>query len=484
MALVFKKARLAGLFIALSLFFVSCATRAQKRFEQLGKATESGNYAKAINTVQKKKDLYGKTNRLLWYMDIGILFHYDEKYDSSNIYLEQALQTYDELFTKSITNEAASLITNDNIRPYRSKPYEIILVHMVKALNYQALGDAEAALVETRRAQLLFNEFDRKYKDGEKYHSDGMFHYLSYLNYDAIGETDNAMISLFKAVEAYQKGVVSLPNYVSDNAARMLKINDRESDVELLKIGSAQGKSPLPKIDNGQTEIIFIGNAGKGPVLQEEVWWGTYVRDGLLVVNHTGPDGKNETMSLPAPGLPPKEIEKAQKGKKTLSGTTFHIKFSMPQLQIRPSLTEYFTVNHSSFSKPQKSVVLNNYDKLALQNMEDTKNATLLRTVIRVVLRTISAQKTKGALTTNNPLANLALSIGTDIMADQLEKADTRSCFLIPKTMQMLRIPVEPGLHKIEVKAHSKSGVLSSKTFENIQVKKGQKRFVFLSSIR
>jgi hypothetical protein len=358
-------------------------------------------------------------------------------------------------------------------------------MHQFLALNYMAQGKFEEALVETKRTQLLFNEWERKDTKEAKYTNDGMFHYLSSIAFDAVDETDNSLISLFKSVEAYNQGSLSLPEEIKDYAYYKFKKNDREADIDLLKIQTSAAEDNVAGLENNNSEIILVGYAGKGPYLVEVAWWGTYVRDGLLVVHYNGPDGKMETITLPAPGLPEKEFQKASKGRKTLSGTTFHIKFAMPTLQTRPSKTEYFTVNHNSLPTARRTMVINDLDKMLAKNLEDTRGSTLMRTVIRVVLRTVASQKTKSALSGSHPLANLLMNIGTDALSDQLEKADTRSCFLIPKTIQVARIPVEPGTHEVEVTAKGNSGVtISSQTFDNIKVRPHEKRVIFYSSLK
>jgi hypothetical protein len=71
------------------------------------------------------------------------------------------------------------------------------------------------------------------------------------------------------------------------------------------------------------------------------------------------------------------------------------------------------------------------------------------------------------------------------VLSDQLEKADTRSCFLIPKSIQIARIPVKPGIHKVDVAAHGPSGqIISSRTFDNIQVRANEKKVIFYSSLK
>lgn len=467
-----------------SLFLFSCAGRTALRHEKLDDVIRSGNYLAAIDEIKKNPKLYGKTNRFLYYMDIGVLFHYAGQFDSSTLYLQTAADIYNELFAKSVTNEAAAVMINDLVRPYRSKPYEIVLMHQFIALNYLAQAKNDDALVETRRVQLLFDEWDRKDKSDTKYINDPMFHYLSSLSYDAAGEHDNAMISLYKSIQAFQSGPLQLPARLKDYAYYQLLLNDRTSDVELLNLKADLPKSDIAELGNSNSEIIVIGYAGKGPAVDENIWSGTYVKDGLLVISHTGPDGVVETISTPAPPLPETEKEKGE-GEKTSSGTTFHLKFALPVMKTFKSETNNFSVKCSGIEACFKSIVINDLEKQLQKYLNDTKGKTVARTAVRVVLRTIASQKAKDNMQTENPIANFLINIGTDALTDQMEKADTRSCFLVPKTIQVARIPVKPGTYTVDITAHDKSGaVLNTKQVSNISVRANEKTYLFYSSFK
>ncbi|MCX7727110.1 MAG: hypothetical protein N2053_09715 [Chitinispirillaceae bacterium] len=468
------------------LFFSSCTTRSFLRLQKLSDATQKGDFLSSVDFIKKNyKELYGKTNEFLYFMDIGTLYHYAEMYDSSTLYLHKAADVFDQLFVRSVTNEAAALMVNDNVRPYRSKPYELVMLHQFLALNYLATGKIEDALVETRRLQLFFDELQRKNKNDLKYDSDAMFHYISSIAYDGADESSDAMISLYHAIESFKKGPVPLPPPIKNWAYYMFILNGREEDNKLLGIKSDLPKDQIKGIENRATEIVFIGYAGSGPYLDEEVWWGTWIKDGLLVLNHTGADGREQTITLPAPPLPAAEIMKAEKRGKTVAGTTFHIKVALPVVKTKKSITKDFEIKCSCDPNPITTVVINDLDKQAIKYMEDSKNSIIARTVVRVLLRTLAAEKTKEQLMTSSVAANLLLNIGTDLLTDQLEKADTRTCFLLPKKVHIARIPVEAGTYTLEVAARGVDGsVIGSKRFENITVKKNEKKFVFYSSFR
>jgi hypothetical protein len=464
----------------------SCAGGSALRLAQLSGATVRNEYLSAIASIEKnRKKWYGSKNELLYHMDVGALYHYAGRYDSSTVYLRAASGIYDGLFTRSVTNEAAALLVNDNVRPYRSRPYELALLHQFAAFNYLAQGNVDDALVETRAVQLLFNEWERTDRHGQKYSNDPMFHYISSIAYDAAGDYDDAMISLFKAVEAFNAGPVPLPTQIRNYACWMLKLNGRAQDTMLLGITSDLPREKVSGLGNGLAEIILVGYAGRGPALVEEKWSGTYVRGGLLTISHRDEKGRVTSSSMAAPPLPRKEYEKAAGGKKNRLGTTFHISFSLPALRTFGSSTAYFTVSAGGGGAPFTSVAVNNFERQLAKNLEDTRTATLMRTVVRTTLRTIAAQKAKGAMKSDKPMKNFLLNIGTDLLADQLERADTRSCFLIPRTVQVARMPVKPGTYEVRAAAHGTGGaVMGTKTYGNVTVKQGEKKFLFYCSFK
>lgn len=471
-----------------ALFLQGCADKSRLRFEKIADAAGRDDYAKAAAEVRGHKDLYGSNNALLYHMDLGILYHYAGRYDSSILELSKAVAVHEDLFAKSVSNEAVSFVTNDNSRPYRGKPHEIVLLHQFLAFDYLALGKYDDALVEARQTQLYLDELKRKGgPEAKGYVDDGMFRYLSALAYQAAGQKDDAAISMYQAVKAYRNGPVTLPPSVAVGAYGFLKARDREADIKELKLdgGSPPAGGAVGPAEADGAEIIVVGEAGRAPTLDQNVFWGTYARDGVLVIHYHNAEGKEVTEALPAPGLPASELERLAHGRRTRSGTTFHLKFALPAVKEVKSGTRFFSVAGEAAPTPVKTDPLTDLRLLTDRYLADNKGAMLTRTVVRVVLRTITAQETKQAVSGSNPILNLIFNIGTDVLADQLEQADTRTWFLLPRTIQVARIPVKPGRHSLTVQAHDANGnPLAARAFENVEVKAGEKKFLFFASLK
>jgi len=460
---------------------LACTTRSLMRVDEFSRSVGEGQYLKGVKKIRKAQKLYGDLNRLLYYYDQGVLFHYAGEFDSSNAQLEKAEKVSDQLYARSVTNEAVALLTNDNLRPYRGRRYETILLHELMALNYLSKGLFDDALVESRKVQLAIDAFKDKDKGKDKYNDDGMCQYLSALAYGAQGMQDDADISLFKSVKAYQTGPIPLPDQVRNVAYYSLLKSQRDDDIKQLNLTPTLSADKVAELNSQRSEIILVGYAGKAPILDELVMWGDYVVDGVLVLHYRDPSSGNElTLPLPAPALPDID-EKGRRTDKVKSGSTFFVKFAIPVAVARPSRADHFGLSVDGTSDA-RSASLANTDLLLQQDLDDTKARTIGRTAIRVVLRTIAAQKAKQEMTkaTNNALANLLLNVGTDVATSQMEKADTRLCFLLPRTIHMVRVPVEPGIHSVAARVYDGPGSqLSTRNWDNVEVKPGQKKFVF-----
>jgi hypothetical protein len=165
------------------------------------------------------------------------------------------------------------------------------------------------------------------------------------------------------------------------------------------------------------------------------------------------------------------------------NGETFHISFALPEAHSFKSLVQRFnvTVDNKSGLRTEKVMAL---DKELEMNLKDDFANTMTRTAIRVVLRTIAAQAAKKAMKSDNAILNLFTSISTDIAQDQMEKADLRIALFLPNSIQMTRIPVEPGSHEVSVAAEGETGTVKVFNFGSVPVKKGEKKFIFVPAVK
>jgi len=478
----FRRLGIIPLIVMVCLLTASCTNKAARRGKALDVFFDSGDYIAVADSIKRNGEkLYGEKSEFLFHMDLGILYHYAGEYSQSNIHLQRAAQVYDDLFTKSVTNEAAAIMVNDNVRPYRSKPYELTQVHQFAALNFMAMGEFDGAIVEARKAQLLFNEWERIQAKSNRFHTDGMFHLMTSLAYERVKERDNSVISLFKSVDAYNKGPIKLPEEVAGFAYERLMADNREHDITTLGIGPNTGSNRWDA-KYGESEIVIVGHAGRAPIMKELKWYGVYVPGGHLRFNTVynnkkGAVNVRRSFEISAPLLPnDKDVRSDQRVPVTIA---------LPELVPFLSKTSHFTARLEDTDEVYSSVLLNNIAAQAGKAYDDGFAEMMARTVVRAVVRTITANKTKDIANSSNSLVGTLVSIGTDIATITMEQADLRMCFMLPESIHIIRIPVEPGRHSVTLNVYDKSGQrMGQKTFSNVDVRRGEKKVLIYNSLK
>jgi hypothetical protein len=147
---------------------------------------------------------YGSRNRLLYDMDRGMTLHLAGDYVQSNSLLEQASLEVERLYTRTIRTETAAFLTNDTMLPYEGDPYEHVMINVVKALNYAAMGQLMEAVVEARQIDHRLNVLSDSAKEKDGYREDAFARYLTGVLYEATGDLNNAFIAYRKAYDIYE----------------------------------------------------------------------------------------------------------------------------------------------------------------------------------------------------------------------------------------------------------------------------------------
>jgi hypothetical protein len=415
------------LFLLLALLLASCASPAKLRGESITKPVASGDYQGAIDNIEKNKNkLYHSGDVFLLEFDLGLLYHYSQNYRESIKHLANAEQILDDLYTRSLTNEAAALLTNDNVRPYRSYPFEEQWLHKIQILNYHALGEIDGAVVQSRRALLAIQALQEK--EEEKFNESKALRYLIALSFERQKSKDDTRI-------AYNNAGVS-------------------------------------QIPQNEQEIIVIGYAGISPVLGENKFWGTYAPDGALFLRYKDANGKQQTTMLAAIGLGG-----------GFTGRTMTIQFAIPKMVERVSQTSGFSVNVDGIQK--RTEEFSNTKSSLEKDLENGQATMLLRTAGRVIARTIAANKAKDKTQVENPWLNLGKNLLMDIGTGALEEADLRLGSAMPLTLQIARIPLRPGRHTVKIDVLDMQGRETANFAEQaVNVKKGEKVFIFAPALR
>ncbi|MBI2787943.1 MAG: hypothetical protein HYX59_04615, partial [Elusimicrobia bacterium] len=155
-------------FLVLLPFLAACGGPSGEMRKQVNGMIAARNYDGALARVEQAKEAsYGKKNQVLYYLDLGALQHDAGKFKESDESLDKSERRMEELYTKSVTKAAGTLLLNDNTTEYGGERFERAMVNVYRALNFTFLGDLEGALVEVRKLSRLLQEYADVY-NGKK----------------------------------------------------------------------------------------------------------------------------------------------------------------------------------------------------------------------------------------------------------------------------------------------------------------------------
>ncbi|MGD9488425.1 MAG: COG3014 family protein [Calditrichaceae bacterium] len=449
-------------YILTFLLIVGCASTMTQleHYEPIMMDLHTGNFENAVKKIDnaKKSGKYSKKDRVLYYLDKGAVLYFNGEYEKSNNAFEKAELAMEELFTKSISKAAGSLLLNDNILDYSGEIYENIYINIFKSLNYLNLGKFDDAYVETKRVndklRALADKYDKLVTDmnksgkskveiqtsKNKFYDDVLTHYLSYLIFSADGEYDNCRISLQKLKTAWDENTHIYDHNIPDAVKNKFYFEPSGDELHVQQ--------------NDRSALNIIAFTGLAPT-KEPV--------GGLITTYDDAVGVSE-LDVPIP-LPNIAFPGMKPG--------FHFKFSLPVLKPAESAISRIEIMADG-------VYLGNLDlledmgKIAIHTFEQKKDIIYFKTILRTVTKGLAAAKAKEKIkkeTGSNGFFTTLLNAAVDVGVDATENADLRCWRTMPNQCYIGEFDIDPGVHNITINfLNSYGSIIQSKSIEQYTV--------------
>ncbi|MDA0748472.1 MAG: hypothetical protein O2954_18290 [bacterium] len=427
-------------------FLTGCATYSHNAAD-LRASLVSQNYERATASL---KDVRKGPARLLYLLENGLVAHSQRRYESSNRYFAEAEFLADQLFTRSLSREVASLITNDTVRYYRGEEFELVFIHYYRALNYWYLGLPEDALVECRKANLKLARYATQAEYETSYKNDAFMHYLTGLFYEATGELNDAWVSYKNAQQAYEHAEEALgvhaPPALSTDLRRVEDLLDGKPHIRLTSSAPANG------------EIILFSEIGFIPrKIEEEISLPLYETD-----IRTARSGGANRVALGIAGRRGIAYYNTREIK-------YWLHVALPAYKDTPPATR--TVRVFAANQSVRSVPAQNLAAIAQQTFQDKQPVLLARTIARSLVKYAAADKISEKNKVLGFLANLFTAAS--------ESADTRSWSSLPNKIHMGRLSLPPGTYTVTIEClDAYDQILDIKVLHNIRVHTNEKTFL------
>jgi hypothetical protein len=382
-----------------------------------GCATYSGTFRKTEHDLAAQKydaalsDLKSDSSskdRVLYYLNKGMILRMERNFTASNIAFELAKKDIDSLYATSVTESVLSVTVNDTTVSYSGADYERMLLHSYMSLNYLELGQPDSARVES----LQIDEALRSYKEkhpGTKFSDDAFALYLTGMIYEDMGEYSDAMISYRSAYTAYKHtpgGVIPL-----------------ELQTDLLRMSQQQGLTnelqqyetefnAAPSVHSEQGELVFI------------------LSNGLVSMKH------ERSMIVPALN----------------SGTL--VRISLPFYREALNGNNVASARITVGNQQSTTELVDNIDSVARKNLDEHMPAIIARSAARAVVKTEAVSVVeRNAMNNggNNSSFDILGALALQVAAIATEQADTRSWLTLPSNIQMARLQLPAGKHTVTI---------------------------------
>lgn len=410
---------------------------------------EAGNPEAALAYLDKKAP--DKEN-LPFLFERGLVAHYADRYQESNAVLSRAESISEDLYTRSISKEAAALLTTDLVRPYAGARYERLLSHYYRILNYLYLNEIEEALVECRRATDLIRYYVNEDEDYDFFGAPFLA-YLSGILFESAGELNDAFIS-YQQAEGYYERTSSKtganPSY--DIGVSLVRLARRLGFAEEEALYREKyGDSHDPPESYG--ELILFYESGYVPSKYEETLTFPILKTDSFEDEPEKGRGKRGNSDFARTLV-------SRRGKsysKTKLEYLLHV--AIPAIRSnRPRLTG---IEVEAGNVEQRGILVSDVETMAIATLKSQEGVILLRTVTRALLKYLAYRKvtkksedeSKSEEETDHTKEILMDLLGraVNVVNIATEHADTRSWQTLPNQIFLLRMRLPAGSHTVKL---------------------------------
>lgn len=397
---------------------------------------------------------------LVRHLQLGVALHQAGRYAESNQALAWAEDEADRRYTRSVSQAAGALLVNDASIAYVPATAERAMVPYYRMLNHLALGQAEDAAVEARRAGAFFTHL-RDAGAADPCAGEGLVQYVAGLSFGRAGAHNDALVSFRQAERAFDDcgGATPPPDLgewlyrsamrtgvrqVADSAASRYRLSAAAADtaagelVVLVEHGwvAHRGHADIHvPIFSEQADSLASGDA---EALAELLIHTVY---NLADQAQWGEAWEENAVQQVADALDGAYIMK-------LAWPVYRLEScSAPAVRL--------VVGDDAVDAP----VSGDLSSAMLSRWEQTRRAALMRMVVRgagkfLVTRAVEAKGEKqGGEAVGWMLGRLA-----NLAGNRLERADTRSWSLLPDRVSVARMTLAPGEHPVRIEVTSPEG--------------------------
>jgi uncharacterized protein len=448
------------------LFISSCASTQtfQRQYVEASESVSRRDFQTASTIIEShKEESYKQKDRVLYYLDVGMLYHYSAEYEKSNAALDEAERGIEELYSKSISKAITSGVLNDNALEYAGEDYEDIYLNIFKGLNYIALGDLEAASIEIRRVHIKLNILEDKYRtlieeynesseaEGEiealtnRFHNDVLARYLGLLLYRYENNPDSARIER---------------DYIED----AFKSQSHLYDFNIPEF-------PVLEADPEMAQLSVLAFSGISPRKVAETFYLDTVRNGVFITSVSQNEEYIKSVVgfnfILMPGIDP----------------GFHFKFEYPRMEQMHSKVNRIVLLVDGVPVKELPLV-EKMEKISKEIFLIKQPLVIGKSILRTVTKGILKESGKAAVKDSMSddagglILGMLIGVAADVAVDATENADLRISQYFPAYAHSIDFALPPGEHDVSIEYYKDSTLIFRDHRGSINMTPGDLNFI------
>jgi hypothetical protein len=431
-----------------------------------------GRYDSAMTRVAPDRSRAG--DELLRLQNQVLVARHAGRLEESAAALEEAVVLAEDRYTRSVSKAVLSAFTNDRILPYRPPPTERLLLHYYGALVHLRLGGPSAAAVEARRLEgLLQRAEDEEEPAGARRDLHVALHRLAGTIFEAAGDANAAGVAHRRAArlegtraaaldgdagdreegDPYGEVVLAVEQgFVAHRVERSLNVPvwpeemDRmaaasDSSDEETRYASALSvaRRALANGGDGGDGSSPSGDGGSEPQVAATAdprECGVRVIPGVGRVLSPCEDGRQR-------------LER-RRARRELEGTPRLLRVAWPEYRVvsRPDPVHVRAGEEATGSRDRWSVDLS---AAVVEEFGERAPEVLAKALLRAAVKNVVAGTVEDEVEEEDEALGEVTGVALNVLGALTERADTRSWNLLPGRIQLVRLRLPAGEHRLEV---------------------------------
>lgn len=440
------------------LFFIAtCAGSYTKKIQASEEAFYSGDIDTAAKTITPLAQDSTARDRLLYYMEAGVIFHSQGDYETSREIFSHAAEMIDATQT-SVTGAAKTFLLSEREGEFQGENFERILIRYYLALNQTLLGDLPAAKRTLRKMEADLK--DMKYEDAA-YKQVLVARYLNALISEELQEYNDARVQ-YRNLENFGVDAEWLQR---ERYLLALHANDRQ-DLARYQEGKT---TPLFQNSNVKTgELVIFAEMGKAAVkesrgaLMSDKQFAVALRIAIDIAIVSQGSALTTVSVMAMLGTAENPIAKFVEREPARMPQIFLGKTALPPSTL---LTNFDWIAQKNFNENYSSYVTQNVASIATKIV-----------IAAIAAEAVSRQIKKNTSGMVGVLSGFAVGLGAGGAVAATVKPDLRSWHLLPAGFYAVRVTLPEGTYPL----FAGEGMVYGNKTGTVQIHAGKKTFVSL----